>query len=66
MTGTLGLLRIETRRNVGVWFVPVMVLAGWFVSYDTTSNGLKLWVETRSAFGFAMVVIVPIAGAVAD
>ena len=65
MSGTLGLLRIETRRSVAVWFVPVMALAGWYVSYDHLGNGIHLWGETRTQFGFAMVVIVPVAGAVA-
>ena len=36
MRSTLALLRIETRRSVAVWFVPLMVLRGWYISGDAS------------------------------
>lgn len=65
MSAFLRLFAIETRRSVAVWFVPVMVVLGWWTSGDASINGLKLWGELRTQLGFVAVVVVPVAGAVA-
>jgi hypothetical protein len=60
------LLVIETRRSVALWFVPVMVALGLYISAgDPYADGLRLWGELQTNLGFVMVVMVPVAGAVA-
>ncbi|MDP9366428.1 MAG: hypothetical protein M3Q10_19760, partial [Chloroflexota bacterium] len=63
---TTRLLAIEIRRSVALWFVPVMVALGLYISGgDPYADGLRLWGELRTKLGFVMVVMVPVAGAVA-
>lgn len=66
MTATLRLLRIETRRNAGVWMTPVIVLLAWYVLSARGWTPL-LWSSTDQLLRYSVVQLAApaVAGAAA-
>ena len=59
------LARIETRRSVAFWAVPVLIAIAWFASRQNFDDGVTLWVWTSAAIGFNLLVIGPLMGGLA-
>lgn len=55
-----GLLKIELRRNVGLWFLPFMILLTWWVARDAIPSGLSLWPEASNAIRETVVFLGPL------
>ncbi|HVB64735.1 MAG TPA: hypothetical protein VNE17_08380, partial [Nitrolancea sp.] len=47
MTATTRLVWIEFRRNVGIWFAPIIVLVAWFLLKETRVWVSFLWPDTN-------------------
>lgn len=65
MTRGWWLLRIETRRSLGMWVLPAMVLLAWYGGRERSPDGVALWPDTSAAIGRASVLLGPIIGAAA-
>lgn len=59
------LARIETRRSLGFWAVPILIVATWFANRQSFDDGVTLWVRTSAAIGFNLLVIGPLIGGLA-
>jgi hypothetical protein len=65
MTADLHLLRLEFRRNAGLWLFPLMLGLAWETGREPNPDGVVLWADTSLQIGVALTVLGPISGGVA-
>jgi hypothetical protein len=64
--GAIGrLLRIEARRTLAIWLVPVMAWLAWRMVRDALALDVVLWLESSAAISRSAVVIGPVAAGAA-
>lgn len=61
MRTNLLLLRIEARRNLGLWFFPFIAVLIGYTATETLPEGVWLWPHTSVAIQATLVVVGPIA-----
>jgi len=65
VTAYLRLWRIETRRSVVIWFLPVIALIGWWYASARMPYGTITWTQTSVAIGLAGTMMMPLVAGVA-
>lgn len=65
MNASLKLLRIEARRNVGLWLFPFVVLLIGYTTAETLPTGIWLWPQTSLSIRDTLVLVGPLAAGLA-
>lgn len=65
LLGNLRLLRIETRRNVGLLFLPVLLFAAWRLAADQLGRDVLLWVDASVVVRDTLSILGPVTGGAA-
>lgn len=65
MSGLLGLVRIEARRNIGLWtFIPLILIACW-IARSILPGRIWLWPDTSHAIRVTLFILGPLAAGIA-
>ena len=65
MSGTLRLLRLEARRNPGLWLLPLLVGVAWWLATDKLPGLVALWLDTSLGIRSTIVFLGPVMGGLA-
>lgn len=63
--GLMGLIRIEARRNLGLWLFPFVVAMVWFLAAQERAEGIWLWPDISVSIGTTLAVVGPLAAGAA-
>ncbi len=59
---SVGLLRIEFRRSVGLLAFPLFLAVAWFLGRGFLPTGLLVWLDTSSAIRSSVLPLIPLVG----
>ncbi len=65
MNAWLRLLRVEARRNPGLWLFPLVAIMIVYTTTETLPKGIRLWPETSVSLRETIVLVGPLAGGLA-
>ncbi len=63
--GLVGLLRIEARRNLGLWLFPFVVVMIWYLAAQGRAEGIWLWPDVSLSIESTLAVVGPLAAGLA-
>lgn len=61
----MSLVRIEARRNLGLWLFPVVMAAIWYLSYQERARGIWVWADVSLSIQTMVAVVGPVAAGIA-
>lgn len=62
LASMLEIMRIETKRSVGLLLFPLLLLAAWYIASSALPTGVYLWFDTSSAVQESVIFLGPLVG----